>query len=61
MLALASGFAGVLLSPVHLCLLLSNAYFKTSLLPVYKHMKVPVAVLIGSAMIYFSLLRYFFE
>jgi hypothetical protein len=36
MLALVSGFFGVLLSPLHLCLLLSNAYFKTTLAPVYR-------------------------
>jgi uncharacterized protein len=58
MLALASGFAGVLLSPLHLCLLLSNAYFHTSLLPVYRHLRVPVAILLLSALLYFSVLRY---
>ena len=33
-LALVSGFKGVLLSPLNLCLLLSNANFETTLLPV---------------------------
>jgi hypothetical protein len=36
MLALISGFVGVMLSPLHLCLRLSNAYFKTTLAPVYR-------------------------
>lgn len=36
MLALVSGFVGVLLSPLHLCLLLSNEYFQTPLTPVYR-------------------------
>jgi integral membrane protein (TIGR00529 family) len=58
MLALASGFAGVLLSPLHLCLLLSNEYFETSLIPVYRHMRIPMAVLIIAAVGYFTILRY---
>jgi uncharacterized protein len=58
MLALASGFAGVLLSPLHLCLLLSNAYFKTTLMPVYRHMRIPLAALVAAASAYFALLRY---
>jgi integral membrane protein (TIGR00529 family) len=58
MLALASGFAGVLFSPLHLCLQLSNAYFETTLLPVYKHLTGPVILLVISALAYFSLLRY---
>jgi hypothetical protein len=56
MLAMASGFAGVLLSPLHLCLLLSNEYFETSLAPVYLKMQVPVMVLLVSSAGYFGLL-----
>ena len=56
-LALVSGFAGVLLSPLHLCLLLSNAYFETPLLPVYRHMRVPLAVLLGGGCLYFIILK----
>jgi hypothetical protein len=59
MLALASGFAGVLVSPLHLCLQLSNAYFKTALIPVYRHMRAPLITLLASAVIYFYVLRYF--
>jgi uncharacterized protein len=58
MLALASGFCGVLLSPLHLCFLLSNEYFGTSLLPVYRLMRVPVSVLLLTTMAYFTVLRY---
>ncbi len=36
MLAMTSGFVGVLLSPLHLCLLLSNEYFQTSMGKVYR-------------------------
>jgi integral membrane protein (TIGR00529 family) len=56
MLALASGFIGVLLSPLHLCLLLSNEYFETSLVPVYRHMRVPLAVMLVTATGYFTIL-----
>ena len=58
MLALASGFVGVLLSPLHLCLLLSNEYFKTSLMPIYRIMRSPLIALAAAASIYFGLLRY---
>lgn len=58
MLALACGFMGVLLSPLHLCLLLSNEYFGTSLVPVYRHMRIPLAVLLATAICYFSILSY---
>jgi integral membrane protein (TIGR00529 family) len=57
MLALTSGFVGVLVSPLHLCLLLSNAYFKTTLLPVYRLMGIPLAALVTAAVLYFLLLR----
>lgn len=53
MLALASGFVGVLLSPLHLCLLLSNAYFKTSLAAVYRHLLVPCTLLFMASSLYF--------
>jgi hypothetical protein len=36
MLAYMSGYVGVLLSPLHLCLILSTEYFKASLAKVYK-------------------------
>ncbi|SFM67650.1 DUF401 family protein [Thermodesulforhabdus norvegica] len=59
MLALASGFIGVLVSPVHLCLLLSNEYFHTALQPVYRYVAVPCTILFASMVAYFGLLRYF--
>jgi uncharacterized protein len=58
-LALVSGFTGVLLSPLHLCLLLSNAYFETSLMPVYREMIVPLLALLVGGCLYFAILRYF--
>jgi len=59
MLALASGFVGVLLSPLHLCLLLSNEYFGTSLEPVYRYLWLPCFVLLASSIFYFGLLHHF--
>jgi hypothetical protein len=57
-LAICSGFAGVLLSPLHLCFQMSSEYFKTGLGPVYRLMVVPLIAMIGAAMAYFVLLRY---
>ncbi|MGD8337680.1 MAG: DUF401 family protein, partial [Desulfobacterales bacterium] len=56
MLALVSGFVGVLLSPLHLCLLLSNAYFKTTLAEVYRLLWQPCTILILAAGVYFKLM-----
>jgi len=41
-----SGFAGILLSPTHLCLILTNEYFNSSLYKVYKYLLPPVLLLI---------------
>ncbi|MCG6892502.1 MAG: DUF401 family protein, partial [Desulfobacteraceae bacterium] len=43
MLATVSGFAGVLLSPLHLCLILSNGYFGADLQRVYRYLLPPCA------------------
>jgi integral membrane protein (TIGR00529 family) len=40
------GFAGILASPVHLCLVLTNEYFKSSLYKVYRYLAPPVIVLV---------------
>jgi hypothetical protein len=40
----ASGLAGVMLSPVHLCLILTNQYFGSSLKEVYKYLIVIVGL-----------------
>ena len=58
MLALVSGFVGVLLSPLHLCLLLSNAYFQTNLNAVYRHLWLPCATLLTAGWIYFNLSKW---
>ena len=58
MLAMVCGFVGVLLSPLHLCLILSNAYFQTKLSAVYRHLWFPCIGLVLSAMGYFVLLQW---
>ena len=58
MLALASGFAGVLLSPLHVCLLLSNEFFGTTLVAVYRYLWGPCLVLLGASVAYFLILHW---
>ncbi len=43
------GFAGILVSPLHLCLVLTNEYFGASLLEVYRYMAVPIFIMIALA------------
>ena len=51
MLAFASGIAGDLLSPFHLCLVLTKDFFKADLKRVYRLLWVPVASLVGIALL----------
>jgi integral membrane protein (TIGR00529 family) len=53
MVVMVSGFAGVLLSPLHLCLILSNEYFNVSMGSVYRHMWALCVIIIGSCLAYF--------
>jgi integral membrane protein (TIGR00529 family) len=55
MLAYASGYCGVLLSPLHLCLVLTKDYFKAELRKVYHLLLAPVGVVWGVALVLFSL------
>jgi integral membrane protein (TIGR00529 family) len=61
MLAMVCGFTGVLLSPLHLCLILSNEYFQAPLLSVYRYLWLPCVALILSAFFYFWLLHWGFN
>jgi uncharacterized protein len=58
-LGLVSGFVGVLFSPLHVCLLLSNEYFETSLDRVYRFLLVPCLVLLAAGLVYFQILSRF--
>lgn len=54
--AFASGFVGVLLSPVHLCLVLTSEYFKADMWGIYKK-SIPgcAAIMAGALVMYFIL------
>jgi integral membrane protein (TIGR00529 family) len=52
-----SGFAGVLLSPVHFCFVLSAQYFKAKLKDVYKYLLPSVLILIIISTILFILIE----
>jgi hypothetical protein len=52
-LAQGFGMTGLMLSPVHVCLLVSNEYFETGLTPTLtKLIKPSVLVLIGTVLFY---------
>ncbi len=54
--AFASGFIGVLLSPVHVCLILTREYFRADMMGVYKRI-IPLALIVlVVALMEFSLL-----
>jgi integral membrane protein (TIGR00529 family) len=55
-LSLVSGFIGVLYSPLHVCLLLSNEYFETSLNRVYRHLLIPCTAMFVAVLLYFHIL-----
>lgn len=45
MLAYLSGYVGMLLAPTHLCLVLTNNYFKSNLMSVYRLIILPLFIL----------------
>jgi hypothetical protein len=47
-LAYGAGFLGEMLSPVHICLVVTKEYFKSPLLPVYRYLLGPAALLAGT-------------
>ncbi len=55
-LAFAAGFIGVLLSPVHLCLVLTREYFKADLWGVYQKIIPAGALIFGVALAEYALL-----
>ena len=56
-LAFCSGYLGVLLSPLHVCLVLTCEYFHTTLIQTYKRLLFPCAVLAGGALLSFLINR----
>lgn len=57
-LGFCSGFCGVLLSPLHACLILTRQYFRASLGSVYRRLLPASLILLGSGIAYFAILKY---
>ena len=57
-LAFGSGFMGTLFTPMHLCFVLTNQYFRVSLPQVYRIVAMPHALLFTSIFLYFWLLKF---
>jgi integral membrane protein (TIGR00529 family) len=57
--AYVSGFAGILLSPAHLCLALTADYFKAEMRDVYRILVWPVAAVFGAALLEVLVFRAF--
>ncbi len=55
LLAYASGMTGLLLSPAHLCLVLSAEYFKARLTAVYRYLLPPLILIEGVAVLLYFL------
>lgn len=56
-LAFTFGYMGMMLSPVHLCLLVTKDYFKAGLLGSYRHIIMPALTVMLTAVVYFLILR----
>jgi len=50
-LAFGSGFCGVMLSPLHLCLILSGEYFNADFGAVFRRLPIPSALVLASGFI----------
>jgi len=57
-LAYVSGFTGVIMSPLHLCLILSNDYFQASWSSVYSRLWLPALTILGGGIGYSWVLRF---
>jgi hypothetical protein len=55
--AFAAGFLGVLLSPVHICLVLTREYFKADLWGIYKMMLPGCGIIFAAAVVQYLLFR----
>ena len=55
--AFASGFIGVLLSPVHICLILTKDYFKADLWGIYRIMLLPCLIIFCAALAIYVFIR----
>ncbi|MGC8938526.1 MAG: DUF401 family protein, partial [Thermodesulfovibrio sp.] len=58
-IAFVSGYVGVLLSPLHLCLILTREYFKADMIGIYRKIISGCIVIFFAALIEFVVLRYY--
>jgi integral membrane protein (TIGR00529 family) len=58
-LAYTFGYMGMMLSPVHLCLLVTKDYYKASLLKSYRLLIMPAVTVMLTALALFSIIRLF--
>lgn len=58
-IAFVSGYAGVLLSPLHLCLILTREYFKADMTGIYRKIIPATFIMFLAALIEFFILRYY--
>jgi integral membrane protein (TIGR00529 family) len=58
LLAYASGYVGMLLSPVHVCLIVTNEHFKTSLGGSILKLCRPAAIIVAGSVGFYFLIRY---
>jgi hypothetical protein len=56
-LAFSMGYAGMMLSPVHLCFLLTVDYFSTSLIKVYKYLLPCVMSVMAFGILFYHILQ----
>jgi integral membrane protein (TIGR00529 family) len=56
-LAYVSGYVGMMLSPVHICLLVTKDYFKASLAASYRHIYKPAVAVMATWMVVLGLLH----
>jgi hypothetical protein len=56
-LAYACGHLGMMISPIHLCYVVSNQYFGTTFAPVFRHIAAPTGVMAVLVAAYFAVLR----
>jgi len=58
-IAFVSGYIGVLLSPLHLCLILTREYFKADMMGIYRKTIPGCIIIFFTALIEFAILRYY--
>lgn len=56
MLAIFSGFTGIMCTPLHICFVLTCRYFHVDIVPVWRRLVVPCLLLLGCGVGYFFLL-----